>query len=284
LLGTAGVLLLVMLAYLRLHTLVVASWAMMIAACFGVSRHRIPRIGGALAIGVLIPLVFGGIGLAGMGLVTNAGSLEERRFLNAQDANTAVVDPNEPVRDENAGELGDLDNRVADLEARLADATGSEAKRLQGELNVLRSQRAALLAANGSVSLGDEPLDPDLAHLPRGLSVMLLEPFPVPFEGSLSLRLARLESLLWYPLLLLAAVGLWRARRHLPSLVFPALAAGGILVMYALTEGNIGTAHRHRGEFVWVIAMLAALGLSRVRQRALTKEAAQAADVYGAVR
>jgi hypothetical protein len=34
--------------------------------------------------------------------------------------------------------------------------------------------------------------------------------------------------------------------------------------MYALTEGNLGTAYRHRGEFVWVVALLAALGLSRV--------------------
>jgi hypothetical protein len=89
---------------------------------------------------------------------------------------------------------------------------------------------------------------------------MLIEPLPLPFAGSISLRLARGEDLLWYPLLALAVFGLWRRRHQLAELVFPLLAGGGIVLMYALSEGNVGTAHRHRGEFVWVVAILATLG------------------------
>lgn len=89
---------------------------------------------------------------------------------------------------------------------------------------------------------------------------MLLEPLPVPLTGSLSLKLARVESLLWYPLLALAAVGVWVAFRNLRVSAYPLLAGGAILLVYALAEGNIGSAHRHRGEFVWVVAFLAALG------------------------
>lgn len=104
---------------------------------------------------------------------------------------------------------------------------------------------------------------------------MLLEPFPLPFTGSAPLRLARMESLLWYPLVLLAAVGLWIARRHLRVLLFPIVVGGGILFMYALSEGNVGTAHRHRGEFVWVVVLLAALGARHLTSRRTPSPEAQ---------
>ena len=39
-------------------------------------------------------------------------------------------------------------------------------------------------------------------------------------------------------------------------LAFPVLAGAATLAMYGLTEGNLGTAYRHRGEFVWVVALL----------------------------
>ena len=89
---------------------------------------------------------------------------------------------------------------------------------------------------------------------------MLFEPVPWRESTSSNVSLARWEMLLWYPLLLLAAVGARFSRRHLAELAFPLLAGLGMLLVYALTEGNIGTAYRHRGEFVWVVALLAALG------------------------
>ncbi len=62
----------------------------------------------------------------------------------------------------------------------------------------------------------------------------------------------------------LALVGLLGAWQHRRALAFPVLAGGAILVMYGLTEGNLGTAYRHRGEFVWVVALLAAVGAERL--------------------
>jgi hypothetical protein len=79
--------------------------------------------------------------------------------------------------------------------------------------------------------------------------------------------MARLESLVWYPLLLLAVVGLWASRKHLRDMTFPLLVGGGVLVVYALTEGNIGTAYRHRGEFVWVVILLAMLGANALLEK-----------------
>jgi hypothetical protein len=66
--------------------------------------------------------------------------------------------------------------------------------------------------------------------------------------------------------LLLGLVGLWKVRPYVRQMAFPVLAGGGILIVYALSEGNVGTAHRHRGEFVWAIALLAVLGLRHLAE------------------
>lgn len=293
LLGVAAGSLLVMLSYLRLHTLVVAVWALMIAAFFGVKADRMARVAGALILGITIPWVFGGIGPVGLSLIADHGSLEERRFFNAQGANTAVVpavvptpvDPqvdNRPVLEVEAQAVA-LEDRAQRLESRaveiepkrpaVAEQFRTEANELRSKAEVLHEKVRVAVASEpetvpplGSEGSDEAALNPNLAHLPRGLSVMLLEPFPVPFAGTISLKLARLEALLWYPLLILAAVGLWNLRSFLRQMVFPLLVGGGIVVMYALSEGNIGTAHRHRGEFVWVVALLAASGLAYLRR------------------
>lgn len=272
---------LVILSYLRLHTLVVASWAFVIAMLFSRRDGWTPRVTGAVAMALTVPWVFGAIGPGGFTLVSNAGSLEDRRFANAQDAATAIVDPaDEAIAVE---DVLPPDARSLPVE-RQRELLSAEAQRLQ-EIDPARAEAVRVLASriertgDDGISVqepprvqpvpipSDELLDPDIAHLPRGLSVMLFEPFPIPFEGSLSLRLARVESLVWYPLLIFAALGLWQMRRSVAALAFPLLAAGGIVIIYALTEGNVGTAHRHRGEFVWVIALLAAHGAAKLFSR-----------------
>jgi len=105
--------------------------------------------------------------------------------------------------------------------------------------------------------------DPTLRHLPKGLSVMLLEPYPWRDTDNPRVDLARLESLVWYPLLAFALLGLFdlaRSPRYRRVLMYPVLVGGAVLLIYALAEGNFGTAYRHRGEFVWVVAVLAATG------------------------
>lgn len=110
-------------------------------------------------------------------------------------------------------------------------------------------------------------LDEDLAHLPRGLAAMLFAPYPWQAAGSTTMMLAQLETIVWYPLLVLAAIGLVQARRYLRAMTFPIMVGGGMLLVYALTEGNVGTAYRHRGEFVWVVALLAVIGLKHAGPR-----------------
>ena len=274
------------LAFLREHTLVVAAWATMIASLAGIARARVARIAGAIVLGVTIPWFVAAIGPAGIDLVTNAGSLAEIRFKMAQGANTAVVDttPGGTEADLNrvVSERQQIEAEIAEIEAD-AEGAGADAERAGADaerLAALRAQAAALLAEQSRIQapppgsqLSEEEaaLDPNIAHLPRGISVMLIEPLPLPFTGSPSLKLARLESLIWYPILFCAVYGVWLARKRLRALLFPLMCSGGVLLMYALTEGNVGTAHRHRGELVWAIVLLAALGARNLSSRRVTE-------------
>ena len=262
------------LAFLREHTLVVASWAVVLASLAGVSAQRLPRIAGAVVLCLFIPWFVADIGPAGSDLVTNAGSLGKIRFKMAKGANTAIVDTT-PGGTE--AELNEVVLERKTIEEEIAEVAASPPPGVdpEEEVDQLKERLAALIekqeriqgSAGANLAEEEAALEPDIQHIPRGLSVMLLEPFPVPFSGSMSLRLARLESLLWYPLVALAAIGLWRARSRLRSLAFPIVAGGGILVMYALTEGNVGTANRHRGELVWIVTLLAAFGASILAAR-----------------
>jgi len=105
----------------------------------------------------------------------------------------------------------------------------------------------------------------DIRYLPQGVLVMLFQPYPWQTTGSTYLKAARADAIIWYPLLLLALLGLFGLRmRELRVMAFPLLAGGATLISYALVEGNLGTAFRHRGEFEWVVALLASFGLWRL--------------------
>lgn len=228
--------LLFLLGHLRWHTTVVVAWAVAIASWAGPAEGRLRRGLAGVALAVVVPWQLG-LGPFGVTLVTNAGSLAQRRAINAQHAETAFVPPPPPDRPKPANPTRDEGS----------DAAG----RARAEVEEDQA------TASGA----------DLSHLPRGLSVMLLEPYPWQWSANLRVRLAMAENVVWYPLLALGAVGAWRARRRLDVLSLPLLYAGAITVTYALVEGNFGTAYRHRGEVVWVVAVLAAAGARAVVER-----------------
>jgi hypothetical protein len=113
-----------------------------------------------------------------------------------------------------------------------------------------------------STHVGDQ-----VNYLPEGVAVVALRPWPwEPSPGSTGMTLARAEAVYWYALVLLALIGLSRAWQWRRALAFPVFAAGALLVAYGLTEGNLGTAYRHRGEIVWAVAVFAVLGTQRLWQ------------------
>ena len=228
-LGLVAAGLLVLLGYLREYTLVIASWAMMLAVLVGPRPQRLPRIAGALVIGVLIPwTVFNG-GPAGLELVKSSPAPSDIRAGMTVGASSAI-----------------------------AGASSASASATSGEVGA------------------------DLSYLPRGVLAMLVQPYPWQATDSTYMKVARANAIIWYPLLLLAFLGLLTLRpRHLRVMAFPLLAGGAILISYALVEGNLGTAFRHRGELEWVIALLAAFGLWRLARWRVERRNLSHADGSG---
>lgn len=260
-------LLLFALGYLRGHTTVVAAWSLAIAAFLGIREQRFIRGFAGVVVAVTIPWMVG-LGPAGLDLATNAGDLGYRRAANALGANSAFVEALGSERADTGNE--EFQASVIELENALRTEKDPE-KRKTLEKEVAAAKERLLTAAKerllapGGASLEDSgSLAPHIRHLPRGLSVMLLEPVPWRTGGSNLMQMARLEALVWYPLLGLAVVGLWSARKHIRTLGFPIICGAGVLLLYALAEGNIGTAFRHRGEFVWVVCLMAGMGAAQV--------------------
>lgn len=96
-----------------------------------------------------------------------------------------------------------------------------------------------------------------LDYLPRGLAYALLAPFPWELGRPLDL-LTLPEMLVWYLVVIVAAVGSWTMRRRWRSLAPLVLYVAQIVAILALAEGNWGTLFRHRSMIIPVVVVLAA--------------------------
>jgi Holliday junction resolvase len=294
--GAVIALTLLALGFLRDHTLVVASWALVIAAWAGTRETRYQRIAAALLLAVCIPWVTG-LGPGGASFVASAGSINQLRAENADNAASAIIPANQGlVRTEleksraAAAELKVVKERITEVIVFLqkrADGTANVSAKKQAEAQRLLGlfmAKAQAIDQQITVTAGAEQQATErlseiegaerqsgVRHLVRGISVMLAEPYPWDPGSSPSFRMAQAETLVWYPILLLALLGLLPALKALRVTLFPLMLGGGMLLLYALVEGNVGTAYRHRGEFVWVIVLFAGFGwmelLRMVRNR-----------------
>ena len=109
-----------------------------------------------------------------------------------------------------------------------------------------------------------------LQFLPLGLAFFLFSPFPWNVGSALS-TMTLPEQLVWYALIPMVFNGtryLLRERLHAlgPVLVFLALTT----VVYALVEGNAGTAYRHRAQVLVFFLIIASVGITL---RALRRQA-----------
>ncbi len=151
------------------------------------------------------------------------------------------------------GHLGGIRSNMA-AHARTAIGAPSQVEEAR---EIARPEEAIATSTPSAVA--------DLLYLPTGLRVMLLDPLPNHLDKSSNMKYAFAEHLLWYPLLLLGLIGMVVRRKSLtPEIVFTLLVTGGLTTMWALVEGNFGTAYRHRGELVWGVAVLAGIGLDHL--------------------
>ena len=140
------------------------------------------------------------------------------------------------------------------------DGTGSRVPSHIPEGPVVRGSDGSLYYADGSFG----------ANLTQGVGGVVASTFrPWPWESadSIALKLAGLENLAWYLLYAFAAVGLIAGVRKMDVAAFPVLLVGAIIAIAGLTQGNLGTAFRHRGQILWCIAVMAALGVDWLLRR-----------------
>lgn len=105
-----------------------------------------------------------------------------------------------------------------------------------------------------------------LVFLPKGLAYFLLAPFPWTL-GSIRQILAVPETLFFYWMLVWVVRGVRHLlKHHLERSLMVVLITAGLMLGYALGEGNAGTAYRHRAQVLCFFIICAAVGLE-TRQR-----------------
>ena len=104
-------------------------------------------------------------------------------------------------------------------------------------------------------------LPANLAAFPKGLVAVTLR--PVPWEAGMSNKrmVAGFESIMWLPLFVFAGVGAWIRRRDTHVVALPVGLILALTLSAAVTQGNLGTAFRHRGQILFALSILAVAGL-----------------------
>jgi len=143
---------------------------------------------------------------------------------------------------------------------------------LDRDVMVDEYEQVFVVSHSGQRALVLTGLAATLDSLPRGLVAVSLLPFPWSYGTSMTLNAAAAESLLWVVLYVLAFIGAWHGRRA-PTTYFPVFLVGAVMVSSAVTQGNLGTAFRHRGQVLSVLAVLAAIGIQYLWDRRSLGEA-----------
>ena len=124
--------------------------------------------------------------------------------------------------------------------------------------------KAQTVAAGSSESLA---LTRTLSYIPKGIAYSLFAPFPWAIGRTADL-LPVPEMLFWYLVLLVMPWSLWHERRHWREFATTLLFTGGVLGIFALTEGNFGTLYRHRAMVIPFGIALSSYGLLQLARAA----------------
>jgi Dolichyl-phosphate-mannose-protein mannosyltransferase len=148
--------------------------------------------------------------------------------------------------------------------------TSVRPEELLGTAQILRSGLQANATSAFGVGSSTLTIGTSLQYLPLGASFLLFAPFPWAIETPLQL-VAMPETLLWYPLFLMAIRGFWLAGRRgdLSRTMIPFSVLLVVTASYALVEGNFGTAYRHRAQVMPLFFIFSGIGISWFNARVL---------------
>jgi hypothetical protein len=247
---------LVGLAYLRSWTFVAAAWAAGLAVwLFRPARPLLAR--GLCALLLLLVPVLPGWGLAGSTYIGhNTGVLGYERTVLAEGAQSAFVHPKVVHKTSTSGT-----KTVTSSSPNSTSTTGGTTT----VTTTVTTIPAAFAASEALVV--PHGLANDLRALPTGLIAFALRPFPGQSGRGLSYDFAGVEELVYYPLYVLAILGLAAYRRRREVIAFPLLVILSVTAVAAEAEGNLGSAFRHRDQLLWAVVFLATLGVDDLYHR-----------------
>jgi hypothetical protein len=263
--AVAGAVVLVALAllvagYLRSWTFLGATWAAAVAVWFFRPARPVLARGLLLLVAVVVPIA-PGLGPGGALYVHKTGGrLGYERAVLSLGAKSAFVHPKlvntptTPASGPGAGGTG-------------TGGPGAGGPNSAKSPTTTTTQPVIPSSTPGEGFAYHSGLKSDLKALPTGVVAFVLRPFPWQHGGGISLDLAALEELLYYPLYvlgLIGAVAFWRRRE---VLAFPLLTTILVTAFAAEAEGNLGSAFRHRDQLFWAVALFATLGAEHLWER-----------------
>ena len=246
------------LEFLRGQTAFLALWSGTLALLVGRGDRR-ARVVAAAALLLVVPLAAnhqpGAVDL----LYTASRRLGTVRTYMAMGAESAIYDSTS--RSDDGMLPGAGIDRSADPEGSASVVPGgNEIDLLERESTVVDGQKF-VIDADGKVLPVYNDLEANLQAFPSGLMAVAVRPFPWDSRQTGKHLAGSIESVFWASMFLLAAVGAWSRRRELVVVAFPVVFSVVYLVSAALTQGNLGTAFRHRAQILFAIVLLAFAGV-----------------------
>ena len=184
------------------------------------------------------------------------GNASDQQDVSTPDQTPAVVADSQPTMT--------LENtRDVDLD----DSGSNPIPILEREAGRTDDGQKFIVDLEGQAVLVQDELSASMRALPRGLIAVALRPAPWEEMVTGKRLAAGIESILWLPVFVLAAIGAWVRRRDLAVVAFPSALVVAVLVSGAVTHGNLGTAFRHRGQILWALAVLSAVAVQHIQDR-----------------
>ncbi len=262
--GVAGLAaLFYLLASLRVQTAVIALWCMTLALV-AVRGHRLLRCGSAAVLFLVVPLLVGHSPGGMRFLVGSANRLGAVRTYMAMNAESAIAEPLPLIVEPGTTAGGDADA------APLPTVEGAHGNLLDRVEHLGPDDQTFVRDYEGNAVVVHNDLSASLTAFPSGLLAVTVR--PVPWEANMSRRsqAAGYESIIWLSLFVFAGVGAWVRRRESHVVVLPVSLILAVTLSSAVTQGNLGTAFRHKEQILFALSILAVAGLQAVidhRQR-----------------
>lgn len=224
-----------------------AGMAVVVVVLYGVRTFRMPRPDNLIILGVGLLLLtalrdyMGFLCLSGLALGAVAAVRPGRLFSTLAGGTVLVLF------------LSLIADRLDLFPTEVLEDPFASATRMR--INLQQGATSAFGAGHETETLGGS-----LRYLPFGFAFLLFAPFPWALETALQTAAAP-ETILWYPIFLVALIGMRHAilrGGHLAVIPLSVLLI--VTTSYALVEGNFGTAYRHRAQIMPLFFLFAGAG------------------------